>query len=186
MTTKQNIEFEAKVLDINVAEIKQKLADLWATFLWVKNFRRYIYEFKEIVKEKEFTPEKWVRLRTDWVKTTLTIKEIFWKEIGNVHEYEIEVSDFDETNKILEKLGYSYTLYQENIRESYIFEWIEFEIDFWPKIPPYLEIEAKTKEKVEKWLKLLWLEWQNFISNSWTDIYANYLIDLWKIKELKF
>ena len=65
-----NIEFETKILNINEEKIKAILNDLWAVYIWTKNFRRYTYDFSPI------DLNKWIRLRTDWNNTTLTIKEI--------------------------------------------------------------------------------------------------------------
>ena len=63
-------EFETKVLEINVEKIILKLESLWAKFIWKKEQKRFTYDFHPIQKNS------WVRLRTDGIKTTLTIKEI--------------------------------------------------------------------------------------------------------------
>jgi adenylate cyclase class 2 len=174
------IEFETKILNINIDEIKQKLKNLGAKYIWIKNFRRYTYDFNPIDKNK------WIRLRTDWYKTTLTIKEIVSNSIDWTFEHEIIVSDFDKTNEILEKLGYKYKQYQENKRESFNFNWVEIEIDSWPLIPTYLEIEWKSKKEVENTVKLLWFELTNTTSENTADIYYKYWVDFKSIKYLTF
>ena len=59
---------------------------------------------------------------------------------------EIEVSDFEETNRILNELGYRYRNRQENLRHVFMLDNAEISIDTWPRIQPYAEIEADTKD----------------------------------------
>ena len=117
----------------------------------------------------------------------MTIKELFDKEIiGGTTELEIEVSDFDKTNLILQKLGYYFKNYQENRRAFYTLDNVEISIDKWPLIPEYAEIEGKTEEDVKKIVELLNLNYK--ITNlDVTSIYEDiYGIDVLSIKELKF
>lgn len=106
----------------------------------VNSIKRYVYDFNPINKNK------WIRLRTDGKTSTLTIKEIVDKnEIDGTNEIEIEVSSFENANKILNELGYVARNYQENKRIKYTLDGVEIDIDFWPLIPPYVEIEGKMK-----------------------------------------
>ena len=89
-------------------------------------------------------------------------------------------------NLLLEKLGYLNKGYQENKRISYILNNVEIEIDFWPKIPPYLEIEGKSIEEVENIIKLLGYKTSQTTSINTTDIYKKYGIDIENIRDLKF
>lgn len=175
-------EYEIKILDINLEEIRQNLKKLWANFVGVKNFRRYVYSFTPAVYHK------WVRLRTDGKKTTLCIKEIQDEsKIDGTKETEIIVNDFEITHIFLEKLGYHYKAYQENIRESYLLDWCEIELDQRPKIPPYLEIEWKSVEAVQNVMKKMELENHIYTSENTTAVYRRYWIkDLESYKELKF
>lgn len=82
-------------------------------------------ELKEFINKYKSTPKKWVRLRKTIEKkekgkikekTTLTIKHILKDNESNIQqmqETEIEVSSFEETNEVLEKLGFSYRNHQE-------------------------------------------------------------------------
>lgn len=69
--------------------------------------------------------------------------------IQQMQETEIEVSSFEETNELLEKLGFSYRSYQEKVREKYILDEHEIDIDIWPKLSPYVEIEGKDENDIE-------------------------------------
>jgi adenylate cyclase, class 2 len=173
-------EYETKILEINVDEIIAKLESLGAKKINEKEQKRFVYNF---------TPKKensWVRLRTDGKTTTLTIKEIQNDQIDGTKEIEIKVNDFEKTNLLLEKLGYTYNGYQENKRLSYVLNKVEVEIDFWPLIPPYLEVEGKSAKEVEKIIKLLGFEMSQTTSINTIKVYKKYGIDLESIKELKF
>jgi adenylate cyclase class 2 len=174
-------EYELRVLEIDKKEIIKKLEELGAKRIGEYNQRRYIYDFKPALDNK------WIRLRTGGEKTTLTIKQIDSKEIDGTKELEIEVSNFDDTNQILNQLGYNSRLYQENIRELYILDDVEFEIDSWPLIPTYMEIEGKSKEAVEEALKLLDINNDKVTCLDVQSIYLDiYGIDIDSIEVLKF
>lgn len=167
-----NTEFEIKVLDIDVNTIKQKLNELWATFVWEKKFRRYVYDMNPPMDEK------WIRLRTDGKKTTLTCKHIIDSNaIDWVKEREVKVDSFDITNELLEQIGYTAKAYQENNRESYTLDDCEIEIDSRPMIPPYLEVESSNKESVLKMLKKLEVSDLTTTSENTTDIYKRYWVE---------
>ena len=173
-------EFEVKILDINVEKIISKLNVLGAKKMGERIQRRFVYDLK---------PKKencWVRLRTNGDKTTLTIKEIKNDNIDGTKEIEVEVDDFDKTNLLLNKLGYIARAYQENKRISYVLDGVEIEIDFWPAKPPYLEIEAKSKEKVKAMIKKLGFDLYQSTSINTLEGYKKYGIELHDIKELKF
>ncbi len=75
--------------------------------------------------------------------------------ISGTEELEITVSDFHLTYKLLQELGFQEKAYQENKRASYLIGHTHIDIDSWPKIPPYLEIEGVTEIDVERVVELL-------------------------------
>lgn len=144
-----HIEYEVRVLEINKEKILEKLKQLNAKLIEDVFQIRYIYDFNPII------PGKWIRLRTNGSKTTLAIKSIESLKIDGTKEIEIEVSDFHATNEILKELGYVPKGIQENKRIRYDLNGVEIDIDTWPKIPTYMEIEGKTEFDVYKTLELL-------------------------------
>lgn len=178
-----NVEYEARVLEIDVPNFIKKLEKLGAVKKWERLQKRYTYDF---------TPKKdnsWVRLRTNGVETTLTIKNVVDKnDVGGTKELEVIVSDFEKTNEILEKLGYKHRNYQENKRIRYMLGNVEIDIDTWPLIPTYVEIEGKNREDVVTILKKLGYFGSNKVTTlDVTSIYNDiYNIDVLNIKELYF
>lgn len=176
-----HIEYECRVLEINKEEFITKLEKLGAIKVGEYFQKRFVYDFNPIVSNK------WIRLRTNGKRTTLTIKELTNKTVDGTKELEIEVSDFDDTNKILNELGYIARNYQENKRITYMFDDIEIDIDTWPLIPTYVEIEGKNKECIDNFIKKLSICKKNITFLDVTSIYNEiYNIDILGITELRF
>lgn len=173
-------EVEARILDINVSELIVRLEKVGAKFINNYNQRRYIYDFNPVQKRK------WIRLRTDGEKTTLTIKEIKNDGIDGTKELEIEVSDIESTNLILEELGYKARSYQENKRTRYIYNDIEIDIDSWPKIPTYVEFEGSEEDALVSFIESLGYAKEDLITYGVSKIYKHYGLDIDDYDILKF
>jgi len=173
------IEFEAKVLDIDVAGIQKKLEKLGAKKEPEVLMRRWIFDNLPPSEDKE----EWLRLRDDGKKVTLTYKHHRGCGVCDTEEIEVEVVDFEGTAEILSKF-FKNRYYQENKRIVFKLKDIEFCIDSWPKIPPYLEVESSSEKKVKEGLALLGLKSDS--NPSVREIYFRYGVDLHSFKELKF
>lgn len=175
------IEYEIRVLEVDVDNIIKKIEKLGGVKVGDWFQKRYVYD--TIPKH----PSKWYRLRTNGIDTTLTYKNVEKNSIDGTKELEIVVSDFDKTNEMLELLGYTHKGYQENKRIRYILDGVEIDIDSWPLIPTYMEIEGKSVEEVERILGLLNIDSDKVTALNCEDIYKEvYNIDIDSIKELKF
>lgn len=176
-----NIEIEERILEIDIDNVIKKLELLNAVKVGQWHQKRYVYDF---------TPKReneWIRLRSNGEKTTLTYKNIENNSINGTKELEIEVSDFDKTNELLNVLGYKSKAYQENKRVRYILNDVEIDIDSWPLIPAYMELEGNSIEAIKKVEELLEVNTSKVTTLNCQDIYKQiYSIDIDKISELKF
>lgn len=172
-------EHETKVLDIDVEEIKKKLRELGAKEEKEMHMRRWIYDMTQ-------AGDEWFRLRDDGNKITLTYKHRKGEGISETEEVEVEVEDFEKTAEIISKMNFKGKYYQENKRILFTLKDIEFCIDFWPKIPPLLEIESTSEEKVIEGLKMLGLKGKDIGNEGVRQIFKRYRIDMDKFKVLKF
>ena len=172
-------EYEVRILEIDVDNIKKKLEEVGATFEWDRVQKRYVYDFIPKVDSK------WIRLRTNGIKTTLTIKDLVTSKIDGTRELEIEVDDFLNTNKILEELGYTPRNYQENRRIQYKLDGVEIDIDSWPIIPTYLEIEGSSEEEVYKIVEKLGYKLEDTTTRDVEGIYNDYGYDVLEINDLR-
>lgn len=61
------------------------------------------------------------------------------------------------------------------------------DIDFWPRIPPYVEIESESREAINQVVQLLELDMKNAVELDAKAIYKEiYDIEINGIKELVF
>lgn len=175
------IEYEGRILEINRDEFESKIEKLGAKYLGSYEQKRYVYD---LIPKQE---SKWIRLRTNGKETTLAIKEVKNQEIDGTEELEIMVNDFEKTNLILGNLGYNFRAYQENRRIKYILDDCNIDIDKWPLIPEYVEIEGKSKESVLKLIKKLGYKEEELITMDVETLYkAKYGIDSHSFKKLNF
>lgn len=174
------IEYEAKVLDIDIEQVVQNILDKGGTDLGEVLQRRYVYDIDPN------DASRWVRLRDTGDQVTLTIKEIDSDAIGGTRETETTVGDFKTTNALLGKLGYAPKAYQENRRHSFTLDGAQLEIDTWPLIPAYLEIEADSRNEVVRVAALLGYAESELTGENTTKVYARYGIDLSAITDLRF
>lgn len=116
----------------------------------------------------------------------ITYKNRAGKDIDQTKELEVEVDDFKATATILSKADFKGMYYQENKRHKFVLDDIEFTLDTWPRIPTYLEVEAKSEAEVKKGLKLLGLLGKDAGHIGSLAIYDHYGIKLHGIAKLKF
>ena len=172
-------EYEVRVLNIKKEKIIKKLEELHAEFQWDLIQKRYVYDFIPNIESK------WIRLRTNGMKTTLTIKNLVSSEIDGTQELEIEVDNFERCNLILKELGYVPKGYQENRRRQYLLNGVEVDIDSWPLIPDYLEIEGPSEEAVYNALESLGFKREDATSRDVEGIFLDYGHNLNDIYNLK-
>lgn len=141
------------------------------------------------IKQFHNNPKKWIRLRETKNKTTLAVKHILADNGSNLQqmlETEIEVPNIKSANELLEALGFSYKSYQEKRRITYELNGYEIDIDTWPGIPTYFEIEGKNQEDLSKILNLLGYNIDDTISCTADEIYLMYGKTMFEQRELKF
>ena len=156
-----NEEIEVKFLDVDVQKLEEKLAAIGAKKVGDYSYRRNVFDFPGFPLNEKGA---WVRLRDEGDKITLT-----WKQrLGitshdgttsdtGMEEIEVVVSDFDATATMLRRIGMIDKFYIENKRSRWVRGTVEFDIDSWPLIKPYLEIEAKSWADVDEAIQLLGL-----------------------------
>jgi adenylate cyclase class 2 len=174
------IEHEAKILDIDPEALHNRITELGGTTIGTYSMRRYVYDINPADQTR------WIRLRDNGITTTLAVKQITSDAIDGTHETEVTVSDFDTTNALLAQLGYTPKSYQENTRTTYNLDGVELDIDTWPRIPPYLEIEADSPATIYDTASRLGYTKHDLTSQNTTKIYAHYGIDLAAVANLRF
>jgi len=147
-------EFEIKFLEVDVPELEKKLLQIGAKKVGEYNYIRTLWDYPDFrLNEKH----SWVRLRTDGKETTLTYKERMGAQSKDgsipdegMKEIEVVVSDYAKAYELLKSIGLVIKREEKNKRVRYIKDNTEYDIDFWPFIPPYLEIECDSMEKAQE------------------------------------
>lgn len=145
--------------------------------------------FSEKISSYKVNPNKWIRLRKSNDKVELTTKHVFDKkemEVQAVGEREVNTSSFEETNSILESIGIVKRSYQEKIRYSYKLDGADIEIDLWPMLTPYMEIECDDVSVIESIITKLGFSNKEVVSINTQQLYQKIGIDLQETPELKF
>ena len=172
-------EYEIRILEIDVEKFIDEIKKLGAIKVGEWHQKRYVFD------TKPKSESEWFRLRTNGEVTTLTYKNVEANTIDGTKELEIEVSNFYDTLSMMELLGYKHRAYQENKRLRYILDNVEIDIDSWPLIPTYLEIEGPSEEAVYNTLKELGFDKNAATTRDVEGIYLDYGHDLNQIYDLK-
>jgi adenylate cyclase class 2 len=175
------IEYEAKVLDIDPDEVRAViLAKGGEQVGGPRLMRRFVYD----IVPGDLS--KWIRLRDTGSETTLCVKWIESDAIDGTHEVETVVGDFAATNELLGLLGCTPKSYQENRRTSFELDGVRLELDEWPMIPPYLEIEGDARDDVLRVAGLLGFSADGLTGENTMKVYARYGIELGGLREVRF
>jgi adenylate cyclase class 2 len=173
-------EIEVKFLEVDIPELEKKLLGLGAKKVGETVSRITNFDFPDYRLKAEHA---WVRLRSEFGKTTLAYKQRIGASNTNANgdesmkEVEVGVEDFDKTNSLLLSIGMIEKFSQGRKRIRYTKDDVEFDIDAWPLIPPYLEIEGPSWDKVEKISRELGFNWDNRFIGSFSQVGKKYGID---------
>ena len=174
------VEFEAKVLDVEPDATTDAILRAGGRRAGHSLMRRYVYDIQA------GDESRWIRLRDTGTVVTLTVKEIAHDGIDGTTETEVVVGDFDTTNELLRRIGFEPKSYQENRRASFLLDGARLELDRWPLIPPYLEIEGDSREHVVEVAGVLGIDETRLTGENTIKVYTRYGIDLTAIHDLRF
>ena len=146
-------EIEVKFLDIDKEEMEKKLLAIGATKAGEYFYRRHLFDYPDLRLNQTGA---YVRLRDEGDKVTLTFKQRLGiaaddgsQNDQGMKEIEVIVSDFEQTAEIFFAMGFIEKFYQENKRIRYVKGTTEYDIDLWPELKPFLEIEAKSWQDID-------------------------------------
>lgn len=151
-------EIEVRFLEINKEALIDRLKQLNAKDLGeVILDERIIYDDTLSWRENG----KFLRLRTSNGHTKLAYKHRTQLTVDGVEEIEFEVSNVEAAEALLDRLGYKAYRHQQKKRHTFTLENVTVDIDTWPRIPTYVELEGSSEDDLKKAAALLDLDWNN-------------------------
>ena len=151
-------EIETKVLDIDVKAVLKILTSIGAHEV---SKTRLSVRWYRIVGIREGQDPWFLRIRSD----LQGIHEVTWKAKSDIlgtarkhKEINFTVSEPEKVADLFEELGLEQYAYQVKDRTSLVLKDWKFEIDEYPNMPAFLEIEGKSEEHIREAIKLLDLE----------------------------
>ena len=91
----------------------------------------------------------WLRVRDEGDKITMTLKVVKDGKIEDQKEITLQVDNFQQAEYFLTAIGCQKKAYQENKREVWSLDGVEIDLDEWPFLPPYVEVEGASEAEVK-------------------------------------
>ncbi len=152
-------EIETKVLEVDVEEVKQKLKEFGAKE--IRNDTLYVDWFGPKGLTHDGDDPWYLRVRTysnGKVEVTYKDEPKLIDNFRHGSEINVFVDDHDKTKMLFEAVGLENYAHQEKKRISWVLGDIQFDLDTYPGMPTFLEIEVKNAEDIKKMLQQLNLE----------------------------
>jgi len=170
-------EIETKVLEVDVEAIKKKLEAFGAKKTQDVTLTVDWFSMPESKKDNQ---PWYLRVRSySSGKVEVTWKGPY-KIIGKTHqnkEINILIDDHKKMKELFESIGLIVYAHQEKKRVSWTLENVTFDLDTYPGMQSYLEIEANSEEEIEKMIKNMNLE----SHDTWSDGERTLIEDKYKL-----
>ncbi len=151
-------EIETKVLDIDPGMVKEKLLGLGAQKVQETTLSVDWYRIRGI---KEGEDPWFLRIRSN----SEGRHEVTWKAKSDIlgtarkhKEINFEINEPGKLADLFEELGLEWYAHQDKKRTSFILKDWRMDIDSYPKMLPYLEIEGTSEGHIKEAIALLGLE----------------------------
>lgn len=175
----EQMEFEVKVLDIDVDQVRETLTNIGATMVHGPiKYTRVVYHFPSN------QIRGYVRIRDENGTITMTIKT--YSNAKFPEEYELKIDgSFEKAVQFLNALGLKQKAFHETCREKWVHPIThEIVIDWIPGIRPYIEIDCHTENNLNNMIELLNIDKSKIRYGAYDKTYNEYYgIDLQVIND---
>lgn len=177
-------EIETKVLDIDAEGVKKQLADLGAKKI---QETRLIVDWYRPKGEKSGEENWFLRIRS----YSDGKNEVTWKAKSDIlgtarrhKEINFDIAEPEKLADLFEELSLEKYAHQEKDRTSFAFKDWQFDIDEYPGMPAFLEIEGESEDHVKEAIRLLGLE----NNRTWADGERKLIQNIYKLDwyDMKF
>lgn len=153
-------EIEVRFLEVDKESLVRKLIELGAEDLGESVLEEMIFYDAD---RKWPDEHKFIRLRKIGDVTKLTYKHNLEQTIDSATEIEVEVSDIHKAEALLVKTGLIAFRHQQKKRHSFNIGGVTIDIDTWPRIPTYVELEGPSEEALRDMAKKLGFDWKEAV-----------------------
>ena len=171
-------EFEIKFLEVDVPRLEKKLLAIGAEKVGEYKYAIILLDYPD---RRLNNSHAWVRLRTDGRETTLAYKQRLGVQSHDasvsdegMKEIEVKVDSYEKTFELFKSIGLVTKREEKRSRTRYKKNDVVYDIDFWPFIPPYVEIESTSLEKALEAGRELGFDTKDHLVCSAAQIYRRY------------
>ena len=176
-------EIETRFLDIDKDQLIKKLVSLGAADNSEEKLEEIIFHAAD---GSWLGKRKFVRLRKTKDKIKLVYKENVEQAVDSAREIELEVSDLDLCSEFLSKVGLQPMRQLEKYRHTFKLDDVTVDIDSWPKIPTYVEIEGPSVGSLKTICGKLDMDWEKRFDSDAREVFRHYGYDLDSITVITF
>lgn len=175
-------EIEVRFLEINKDDLLARLNEVGAIDLGEDLLKETI--FYDQAGKWQYEAKKFARVRQTKNGATLTFKHNESDTATGTKEIELKIDDYDKAVDLLRELSLVAYRIQEKKRHTFKLGEVIVDIDTWPSIPTYVELEGPDEESLKNTAKLLNLDWSRAVFES-----ARFVIEKYysiPVSKLKF
>lgn len=166
-------EIEAKFLDIDPPSMRLKLKEAGAQLIAAERvMRRQNFDYPDHRLGRQ--QHAWVRVRDEGGTVTISYKQTNDYTLHGTKEINLTVDSYNAGAKFLEAIGMTSKNRQITKRESWLLNGTQIEIDTWPWIPSFVEIEGENETKVRQVAEALGFNWPDAVFGDVMPVYLRY------------
>ena len=159
-------EIEATFININKDQLRAQLKELGAKLLQPETLmRRTIFNIDD---------HSFVRVRDEGNRITMSYKRLDALSLSGMKEICLDVNNYDDAINFVKICGLQPKAVQETLREEWELDGVELDIDTWPWLPTFVEIEGPIETAVKTVAEKLGLEMSDALYGSVDEVYKNY------------
>lgn len=160
------LEIEATFIEINKDELRARLTAVGAHLVQPETLmHRIVFDIDQ---------HAFARVRDEGNRIVLTYKHHHDNTLTGTEEINVEVNDYHNTIAILKACGLHAKSDEDSYRESWKLNGVEIDIDTWPWIPSFVEIEGASPAAVTNAATKLGFDMKNAIIGSVDEVYKLY------------
>lgn len=155
----ENREIEVRFLEIDKEALIKKLRELGAEDLGEDFLEEVIFYDKEL--KWQYEHKKIVKIRKTKDGIFLTFKHKDGDSNLDIKEIEFGISSTEQTIKFLEEIGLVAYRRQQKKRHKFQIDGVTIDIDTWPSVPTYVELEGPSEEALKEIVAKLEFDWKD-------------------------